>query len=184
MDQPDLIKRFLEHRDVLFGFVFALTLDHDVAEEVFQEVGVAILSEVAKGTAPDHFLAWARGLARHRVADHYRRESRRREVEGTLTSDPEARLELLAGVVDQAFAENENDDDHQARLKHLRDCVQRLGGRARAIVDARYRERKALKDIASALSWQETSIKVALSKARKALAECIDRRVANAGTQP
>jgi len=76
MKQPELAKSLLENRRAIFGFVFALTRDFEAAEEVFQEVSLAILDEAARGTQPEDFLAWSRELARHRVADFYRARRR------------------------------------------------------------------------------------------------------------
>ena len=41
----------------------------------------------------------------------------------------------------------------------------------------RYRERLSVKEIASKVGWQASAVKVALSKARRALAECIQSKV-------
>ena len=91
MTQPKLVKDLLESRRVLFGFIFALTRDAEAAEDIFQELSLAILDEAAKGTTPGDFLAWARELARHRVADYYRR------LAGEKAGDsvPECMMELI-----------------------------------------------------------------------------------------
>jgi RNA polymerase sigma-70 factor (ECF subfamily) len=170
MAYPTLVRQFLEHRDVVLGFVFALTRDYDVAEEVFQEVALAILQEAGKGTAVESFLAWAQGIARRRVADYYRKANRRQTVEQV--AGP------LADVVSQAFAENAPLlEGHQERMASLLECLQRLAGRSRVIVESFYQRRQSLREIAGLLGWKEDSVKVALSRARKALADCIENRM-------
>src|SRR5436853_7124973 len=99
MDQGELVKRFLENRDVTLGFIFALTRDHDVAEEIFQNVAVAVLGEASRAADVRNFPAWLREVARHRVADFYRQNARRAAVER-----PSGRM---IEVISQAFAENE-----------------------------------------------------------------------------
>ena len=50
MQSSDLARQFIQHRDTLYGYVFALTRDHDVAEDILQDVGVSILTEATRGT--------------------------------------------------------------------------------------------------------------------------------------
>src|SRR5262249_44480343 len=128
MNQGDLVKRFLEHRDVILSFIYALTRDYDVAEEIFQNVAVAILQESNRATSVDNFLGWAREVARHRVADYYRQQTRRTGIE-----------QLSGGMIEvvaQAFGENEvGPQASQARMKFLLDCLERLTGRSRDVIE-------------------------------------------------
>ena len=169
MQSSDLARQFVQHRDMLYGYVFALTRDHDLAEDLLQDVGVSILTEATRGRGPDNFLPWARGLARHRVADHYRRLASRRQHE--------IPFEEFADAVDLAFAEHARtpEDNHQ-QLKLLRECLDGLTVRVRTIIDLRYSGRQSLEEIAASLSWTPASIKVALSRARRTLADCVGRR--------
>jgi RNA polymerase sigma-70 factor (ECF subfamily) len=172
--QPELVREFIRSRDVLMSFLFALTGDHDAAEDVFQELALAIIAEAEKGTRPRHFMAWARTLARHRVADYYRARARLR---GRMQT-----FESLADVVGRAFEENEiAAEDNQRRLHYLRECLEALGARAREIVHLRYSGRKPLREIAAAVAWKESSVKVALAKARRALRECVQGKLAAGG---
>jgi len=72
-----MTRDFLQNRQALLGFIFALTRDALAAEEIFQEVALAILAEAATGKAADPFLPWAREVARRRVAEYYRKSTQR-----------------------------------------------------------------------------------------------------------
>src|SRR5207247_1749159 len=50
--------------------------DRDAAEELAQEVGLAVLDAAGRGVRPDAFAPWLRAVARHRAADWYRRRAR------------------------------------------------------------------------------------------------------------
>ncbi len=170
MNQAELVKRFLEHRDVILSFIYALTRDYDVAEEIFQNLAVAILQESNRATNVENFLGWVREVARHRVADYYRQQARRSAVEQPSGG--------LVDVIAQAFAENEGTPQaSQARMKSLLECLQRLTGRSRDVIEGFYRQRKSLRELAAALDWKENSVKVALSRARKLLADCIHMKL-------
>lgn len=60
MAQGQLVKQLLENRDVILGFVFALTRDDDAAEEIFQDVAMAIVEEDHRGTNVVNFMSWTR----------------------------------------------------------------------------------------------------------------------------
>jgi RNA polymerase sigma-70 factor (ECF subfamily) len=170
MESSDLARQFVRHRDMLYGYVFALTHDHDLAEDILQDVGVSILTEATRGRGPDNFIPWARGLARHRVADHYRRLATRRRYE--------THFEKFADAVDLAFAEHApTPEDNHRQIKLLQECVEGLTARVRTMVDLRYSGRRSIDEIAASLSWTPASIKVALSRARRALADCVGRRL-------
>lgn len=170
MESSDLVRQFVQHRDMLYGYVFALTRDHNVAEDILQDVGVSILTEATRGRNPDNFMPWARGLARHRVADHYRGLASRRRHEML--------SEEFVDVVDMAFAEHtpSPEDNHQ-QLKLLRECLTGLTARVRTMIDLRYRDRQSMDEIAASLSWTPGAIRVALSRARRTLADCVGRKL-------
>ncbi len=169
----DLVREFIRNRDVLMGFIHALSGDHEAAEEIFQELAVSIVTEVQRGEQPERFLAWARSMARNRTMDYYRRQSRLRRVRC---------LEDLADVVDQSFAEHEIPSEESVlRLRFLRECLGGLGAKARQIVELRYHGKRSMREIAADVSWKEAAVKVALSKARRALAACVKGKLAGTG---
>lgn len=166
---PKLTRDLLEHRKALLDFIYAVTRDFDVAEEIFQETALAILAEAAAGRKIEPFLPWAREVARHRVFEYHRGAAKRRRV----AQLPDALLDVVA----QSFDENEElRENLRARQTFLADCLQKLTDRVRAMINGRYRGGKSVLEIAQENGWTVDSVHVALSRARKALAECIARR--------
>lgn len=167
MDQSILVTELLQYRDALFGFICALTRDHLVAEEIFQETSLAIVKEGQMTKSVGNFPAWAREIARRRVADYYRKKARRGGIEQLSAA--------MAEIIEQAFRENEDSsDEYQRRMTYLLQCLELLTGRTRDVVVRFYQQRQSLKQVAEALNWRVDSVKVALSRARKSLADCID----------
>ncbi len=174
MVQAEMVRQLLRHRHVLQGFVLALVGDAQLAEELFQDVSVAILEEAEKGVELRDFMAWSRQIARHRVADHYRRTGRER---GKMEA-----YARLADAIEHAYEQQaEVGLATERRLRWLADCRGRLARRAREIVRRRYDDHQSLREIASGIGWKETAVKVALAKARRALAECIQHMDASHG---
>ena len=168
MAQGQLVKQFLEHRDSILGFIYALTRDFDAAEELFQEVAMVLVEEDRRETAVGNFMPWVREVSRRRVADFFRKQSRRVAVEQPSDS--------LAEIISQAFAENEPTQE-TLRLQALLECSKRLSARSREVIEGFYSRRMSLRDLAAAMGWQENSVKVMLSRSRKVLADCITSRL-------
>src|SRR5262245_27554033 len=173
MTQPDLVREFLEYRDVLLGFIYSLTRDPDAAEEVLQNVGLAVVAEANRGTTVDDFRRWVREIASHRAADYYRDRARTRNL-------PVPSKSMIA-VVCQSYAEQEIDlEGGRLRQKYLLDCLKNISGRAREAIERRYRDRMSPSAIAAAMRWQTSSVAVALSRARRALFGCIQSKLRQA----
>lgn len=168
-----LAKALLDHRDWLLAYILGLTRDHAAAEEIFQEVALAVLDEDRKGTRPDNFLAWGRELARRRVAAYYRQR--------TWRPLPVPYCAELAQAVEQSFEENQIAAERNVeRQRFLAECLERLSERVRELVARRYGQQLSLREIASAVGWQVASVKVALSRARRALHECVAAKMREA----
>jgi RNA polymerase sigma-70 factor (ECF subfamily) len=176
MSESRLVREFLESRGMVLGFLCALTRDPDLAEEVFQEVGLRVVEQAHKGLEVRAFGPWVREIARNLVVDHHRRRPG-----GTRNPRPESR----AAVACQAFDENEAAADvNRLRQKALVECLGTLSSRVRETVERRYRDRLPLPDIAARIGWGVASVKVALSRARKALLDCTRAKLRAAEAGP
>jgi len=172
----DLVRRFLEHRDGLLGFVLALTHDREAAEEIFQEMGLAIVEEAGRGTKVDRFLPWAHEIARRRVAEYFRKNARRRQVEHSAVVDDAVTLAFEESAGDPAAL--------QLGQRHLEECLEGLSPDQKMLIDRRYRDREPLREIALAADTTEGSVKVLLWRLRRQLARCIEGKLGEAGGGP
>ncbi len=157
---------FLQHAAALRGFILGLVGDRDEAKDILQEVFLTA-TKLADRYQPDSsFLAWARGIARNKVLEHFR--SCRRQPRPF----DEELLELL---ITSAGAQ---DDLWEERRAALAECIQQLAPRARQILDLRYAAPPVSPpEIAQRLSWTVNSVHVALARARKFLQDCTRKRL-------
>lgn len=177
MNQDTMNAALLKYRQDLLGYIFALTRDYEIAEEIFQEVALVILNEAATGRKVRKFSAWAREIARRRVANFFRGNPRRSKTQPL----EESMVESISSAFDEEAAEGSASDG--LRLKFLRQCLEKLSRRAREAIDCRYRDRMQIAQIAAAMGWQVTAVNTALSKAKGSLAQCIGRKLRSAGAQ-
>lgn len=164
--EHDLVRAFLEQRGPIFGFIHALTRDLDAAEDAFQEVGLRVVQQASKGAAVGKFLPWVREVARNVVTDQFRRRQ---------AAPIPAPLEA---VIAQAFEETEfTAEESRARRRYLADCLGKLTDKVRSLLRLRYAEGASLDAAARAAGWRPDSVKVAMSRARRALFECLQARL-------
>ncbi len=162
----ELVRDFLENRGLVFGFIQALTRDLDAAEEAFQEVGLRVMQQAARGAPVGRFLPWVREVARNVVADQFRRRAR---------APVAAPLEAL---IVQAFEENEmSAEESRARRRFLAECLETLTDKVRALLRLRYAEGMPLDEAAATVGWTPDSVKVAMSRARRSLLDCMQAKL-------
>ena len=169
----DLVRQLLEQRDGLFGFILALTHDREAAEEIFQEEGLAVVEESARKAEIARFLPWVHELARRRVAEYYRRSSRRRAVEHSEPLDELVSLAFQEGAGDPAAV--------SLRQEHLESCLEDLSPAQRELIERRYRDRAPLSQIAAKGATTEGTVKVLLWRVRRQLARCIQGKMSSPG---
>lgn len=167
----EIQRLFLQHASVLWGFIFGMLGDRHAADDVLQEVfltGIERARDFRPGTS---FTAWTREIARRKVF-----ETRRKAAHGLMLSD-----EALAVLAD----DNEVLDDPWANHRQALEArIKELAPRARELVELRYSpDWPDLNLIAARVSWTVGAVKVALSRARVALRECVERRLAASGSQ-
>ena len=170
MSESDLIREFLQHRRTLMAYVYAIMHNRDAAEEVFQELGLAVTDHARRGTEVKHFIGWAVGIARRQIAAYYREnEKQRRMLPWT---------DRLADALAQAVMENKHYLDREKdRYLLLEECIEELTGRNQQVIEQRYQHGKSNTAIAEELGWKVDSVKVALSRVRKLLGQCVERKL-------
>jgi len=161
---------FLQHAAALRGFILGLLPDRAAANDVFQEVFLTVTQRAEQYRPDSSFLPWARGIARNKVLEHFRRCRRQPQP------FDDRLLEVLAD------AAGRQDDAWEERRAALAECIQELAPRARQILELRYAEAPASPpEIARQLAWTVNAVHVALARARKFLQDCTRRRLAAGG---
>lgn len=165
MDKDGLIRSFQAERFRLIAYIRALVGDPDLTEEIFQEVSVVVLQKIDAFDPTRDLQAWCRGIARNLVLRERERSRRLRIFDN----------EQIVDLVDAAFEEKAEDslDTHRSLLKR---CMGHLASGSREILDLRYRGGLSLREIATRLERSEGAVQVALSRVRKWLADCVQKR--------
>ena len=170
MDPNDVVRALIRDRVRLLGYIWAVSRDPHVADDVFQDVTVLAMERADEIKDESHLALWARRAARFKALEALRKHARR-----TVPLDADV-LELLA-------AEWDGDDPHPAGedIEHLRACMAKLSPHARTILGLRYAEEVSGARVAEVMQVKVQSVYVALARIHRALGECIRRRRAGGG---
>src|SRR5262245_27835616 len=168
----DLTSRFLAERHLLMSFIYGLVREAGAAEDIFQDVWVKLAEASEKGTRIDDLGKWCRGVARNLILHHWREQRSR-----TVVADSR-----IVDIAARAFDEQEAKGRYgPSRRQALIECVGSLPGHSRELIHLKYEQGLSVEAVAGRVQRPYAGIMMALSRVRKALAVCIEKRLRLAG---
>jgi RNA polymerase sigma-70 factor (ECF subfamily) len=166
-DRARLAALWEQARPAVFAYLTATVYDFHRAEDLLQEVAVAIASQFQRYDAERPFLAWAIGIARNRTLLYFREQARDRQHFSDVT------IQTLSEAAQQLAPEHGG-----AKREALRHCLGQTTGRRRRVLDMRYTGGLAIAEIAGQLGMTNNAVKIMLHRVRNSLEECVQRRLA------
>lgn len=146
-------------------YVYGMVPRDAEAEDILQQTKMLLWKHFGDYQRGTHFLAWARKVAFHQVLT-YRRKKKREH----LPLEEEV-LEAVGAAV------SELSDRGGARHEALRECVTRLPGEHRQLIQMRYFQEMEIPDIARRIERTEAAVYRALSRIRLTLMTCVRRQL-------
>lgn len=157
---------FVRHEGAIRAFVRALQPAFAEADDVLQETFLTASRKADSFEPGTNFVAWACGIARLKVLEHCRRQRR-------ATALGEAALAALA-------ADAPSESLTQAREAALGRCLEKIAPKSRDLLWRRYSSRQSSDEIAAGTGLTSIAVRVALSKARAFLRECVSTELRKA----
>lgn len=155
---------FLRHTARLRAYIWAFIPSHDHVDDILHSVFLKITQNAHSYDDSRDFLPWALTIAKHEVFAAAKDRSRLPQ-----SLSPEV-IEAICQTAPQA-------DTDEARISLLQECLDTLSPRSRQAIQMRYANSCRPSEIARQLSQKVESIYVTISKARKLLKECVERRM-------
>jgi len=155
---------FVRHLPVVRATVLALLPNLHRAEDVVQETFLTMCQKAGDFIPGTDFAAWVCTIARYKVREALRSESLRFEP---LSND----------TIEAVLAAEPPKAEAVERLRLFEECLECLAPRARQAMELRYRGECLPEEIAQRMNWSLASVRVALSRARLVLRECVARKV-------
>jgi RNA polymerase sigma-70 factor (ECF subfamily) len=159
---------FLEAQPDLRAFIGAMVRDPVAREDVFQEVSMVLWKSFGKFDPTRSFGAWARGVAARKIMEDRRLRARLPE-----SISPEVLEAVAAG-----FEPDETSQKWQARERALKECIEQLPPRSGDLVAQRYAKGTEIDELAESTGMSIDAIYQALSRLRRQLRDCVQRRMA------
>ena len=152
----------LRHKDRLYNYIYQLVRYSDVADDIFQETFVKVITTVRQGRYHDmgKFSAWVTRIARNLAIDSFRAEKSEAAVS---TDNAEVdilnRRELSDETIEDIMIDLQIEDD-------IRSLVERLPEMQRQVLTMRFYQDLSFKEIAELTG---VSINTALGRMRYAI---------------
>jgi len=144
------------HQSRVFSIAFRIVGDRGIAEEVAQDVFLALYRNLEHMESDEHLLAWLRRVTVHRATDACRRRASR--VDFTAEEFHEERTPVASGSASSSVL--------SGRIEQL---VAGLSAIQRAVLLLRYQEDMLPMEISTTLSMPLATVKSHLQRALKQL---------------
>ncbi|HEY9557364.1 MAG TPA: sigma-70 family RNA polymerase sigma factor [Acidimicrobiales bacterium] len=160
---PTLLSLYDSALPQVYGYLASRCGSATVAEDLTSETFLAAVDAVRRGAVPDLTVAWLIGVARHKLADHWRRRAREERLLHAVDSSPDGDPEVL--------------DEWDVRLEGL--AAQRaladLGAHHRSALTFRYLDDLPVREVADCLGRTVGATEVLLVRARVAFRAIYER---------
>lgn len=167
----EFVRLFTQCQRPLYLFILPLVHSTADADEVLQETNVVMLSKWTQFEPGTNFLAWCRAIARLEVF-RFRRSRHHRMF---LLGDD------VAGLL--ADEMEEQTSDLEQRRDALTECISKLRAQDQELIRRRYSNGTTGDNVAQQLGRPANSVYQSLGRIRRALLECIRRRMSLGSVQ-
>jgi len=151
---------FVRNENAIRAFIRALQPSLSDADDVLQETFLTVSRKASSFEIGTNFTAWACGIARLKVLENFRQTKR---------------ANVLSEKAIIALTEDiPSPESFKEREQALEKCIAKLPSKLRDLLWRRYSRRQSSDDMAEALGMTSNAVRVALSKARVGLRDCIN----------
>ena len=157
---------FVRRENTIRAFVRALQPSLSDADDVMQETFLTVSRKASSFEPGTNFVAWACAVARLKVLENLRQRKR-----ATVLGE----AAIIALTEDAPSPQSLNE-----RGSALEECLDRLSPKIRDLLWRRYSRRQSSEEMAEAAGMTSIAVRVALSKARVALRDCINSQLQQA----
>ena len=160
------------HQAAVRWFLVRELRDPAAADDLAQEVFLAAYQNLAACRGKAGLRGWLLGIARNMAVQHVRGETRRRARErGPLAT------KMAQWRMEQLVQDSEEEEEYESMLLALRRCVELLPPESRRVVEEHYFQHQSAEAIAQQQGRTAGSVRMMLLRVRKALADCMRKKL-------
>ncbi len=160
----DPVRLIDQYQAGVWRYLRAMGCNPSQADDLTQETFLAVLQRPFQDIAPAATASYLRKVALNALISQQRRSGKVTAVEN---------VEEL----DRTWTAWAGNDNGEAALDALRDCLEHLGERARLALEMRFRQHSTRTEIAAALEISEHGAKNLMQRAKLQLRTCIETKL-------
>ncbi|MFD2160484.1 sigma-70 family RNA polymerase sigma factor [Rubritalea tangerina] len=159
------VQLLAEHERYLSGYVYGMIPNSADAEDVLQDIKMALWREFEKFELGSNFGAWSRKVAFHRVMAFRKKKA----IEGKRLIFSDACMEYLESQEVPTVGQVDG------MSRRLSACIAKMKGVQRELIRLRYKEEFSIEEIAMKTGKTVAAAYRALSRSRLSLRECLNQ---------
>ena len=160
-----LLGNVIRDKDRIWSYIFSITRDYHLSEDVLQEVCLFLVNAADKYDPSRPFLPWALGIARNKSYEAIRAC----EKQASLLND-----DVLKKLQDSLIIMSR---DENVRLEALQRCMNEISEENRKIMTMKYVDKFSADKIAGLINRSRTATFSLLQRLRASLAGCVGNKV-------
>ncbi len=160
----EFIRLYGRYYTQIYSRVLAMVGSKDLADDVFQDVSVALWQSFSRFDRQRHFLAWATGVALNHTRMHFRAHALRRKL---MVFDDD----LLQKITHRMVG---GEEIFEMRNEILKDCLNKLQKEDRELLRDHFQLDEPVATISAKLGKSIPLIYRRLSLLKKKLFKCVD----------
>jgi RNA polymerase sigma-70 factor (ECF subfamily) len=155
---------FVQYLPVVRATILARIPNPQWADDIVQETFLTVRKKAGDYRPGSNYAAWVCTIAGFKVKEALRGKVRRR-------------FEPLSEEAMEALTAAEPcRSDPAERLRLFEQCMEKLAPKSRQVMELRYWGEHLPEEIALRMGWSLGAVRVAISKARALLQECVDKK--------
>lgn len=164
-----MARLWVEAQPMVLAYIRSCIDSYADAEDVLQTVAQDVVVRYAQYDQGRPFVGWALWLAKSRVIDYYRKSGRDRHRFGDEV------VERLSGAFERL------EPEAHPQQEALSNCMKKLPEKSMQLLELRYIDGLKPREMAETLQTSSGTVRVALTRMRKALARCIEQWLGREG---
>jgi len=167
--QSDVARLLMQYERALYAYIYACVRNGTDADDLFQEVSIAVVQSFSRLESEEGFFPWAREIAHRRVLAHYRTSKSKKEQ----TVEPQ-----VIAALSEAVERVENRQSLSMRREKLMECLESLPAMSRDLIARCYNNSgKSVGMVAEEFGQKVTAVYARVHRIRAILRDCISQRL-------
>jgi len=171
LSETPIIQQYIQFRSEFMGYLYAMTRDADLAEEIYQNAAVVVIEQAEKPETIRDFRAWAKEVIRRQALNSIRARSVALKNARAVSPD------LLEAISEVFLSDDSLASVARDEAKALNRCLDELPTEKRKLITMRYEGSSTFDEISKQVDSTPVAVQRAISRVRKKLHGCVQRRM-------